>query len=157
MPDQLTHVYLATPYSHADARVRHARFLAVTAKAAEMWRAGFGVYSPITLTHEAAVRHDLPTDWRFWQALCRDTLARMHELHVLCLPLWEKSPGVRAEIDLARSMGLPVIYHAPDMLCRVCPEQVVGLHPDALSCSWGDCAYEVPLPAAEYPAGAKAA
>ncbi|UZP67689.1 DUF1937 family protein [Desulfovibrio mangrovi] len=150
----LTHVYLATPYTHTDARVREARFLAVTQKAAEMWKAGLGVYSPITLTHEAAVRHELPTDWRFWNALCRDTLSRMHELHVLCLPLWDHSTGVRAEIDLARSIGLPVIYHAPDILCTTCPDFIVGLPRDGRPCGHRDCIYDSPLPAAEYPAAA---
>ncbi|WP_027182136.1 DUF1937 family protein [Oleidesulfovibrio alaskensis] len=121
-------VYLATPYSHASEAVRHARFLAVTEVAARMWRAGLGVYSPITLTHEAARRHEMPTDWRFWGALCRATLEQQHEMHVLCLPGWSQSVGVQAEIALAKQLGLPVRYIEPDgeMLCAACPERIVG-------------------------------
>lgn len=143
----LTHVYLAAPYTHRDARVRHARFIAVTAKAADLWRKGFGVYSPVTQTHEAATRHELPIDWAFWGQLCSDTLRRMHELHVLCLPGWEISTGVRAEIDLALSLGLPVVYSAPASPCFTCPYKINYAGPDSMPCGWDSCPYTNLLPA----------
>lgn len=44
-------VYLATPYSHPDPKVREARFQAVNAVAAQLMRDGHHVYSPISHAH----------------------------------------------------------------------------------------------------------
>jgi len=135
-------VYLATPYSHYSARVQEARFLAVTEYAAKGWAQGYGVYSPVTLTHEAAIRHGLPKDWKFWGELCRATIERHHELWVLCLPGWRESVGVKAEIDLARSLGLPIRYFVPEsrILCSACP-YAIELTPDGYPCSWIACPF----------------
>jgi len=102
-------IYLASPYTHPDRDVREIRFRAVCAFAAEMMRQGRHVFSPIAHTHPIAA-HGLPGDWAFWESYDRDMIARCDEVAVLCLPGWEESKGVRAEIAIAVDLGLPVRY-----------------------------------------------
>lgn len=124
-------IYVASPYTHDSQAVRDARFDVVTGYAAALWGAGMGVYSPLTQTHEAARRVALPTEWEFWQAQCRAFLSICSEVHILMLPGWRDSVGVRAELDIARGMSLPVEYVAPggDSLCRACPDRLRGASP----------------------------
>lgn len=143
MSSKIVLVYLAAPYTHESDVVRHARFLAVTEQAARGWRQGYGVYSPLTLTHEAAVRFGLPKDWEFWAAMCRATLERHHELWVLCLPGWRGSVGVQAEIGIARALGLPIRYIVPDqaMRCATCPPAILCHDAFGHPCGWISCPY----------------
>ena len=105
-------VYLASPYSHPDPRVRQARFQAACRAAAALLSAGEIVFSPIAHSHPIAA-HGLPTDWEFWECADGELLRRCDELLVLMLPGWQESRGVQAEIAMARELGMPVRYLAP--------------------------------------------
>ena len=105
-------VYLASPYSHPDPRVRDARFQAACRAAAALLSAGEIVFSPIAHSHPIAA-HGLPTAWEFWECADRELLRRCDELLVLMLPGWQESRGVQAEIATARELGMPVRYLAP--------------------------------------------
>jgi hypothetical protein len=61
------------------------------------------------------VAYGLPADWSFWQHYDRALLARCDEVLVLMLPGWRESIGVREELRLARELGKPVRYLAPEM------------------------------------------
>ena len=109
--------YLASPYSHGDPAVREARFRAVCEHVADLMRRGAFIYSPIAHSHPVA-EFGLPGDWAYWEAFDRQMLSRCDDLAVLCLPGWEESVGVRAEIGIAREFGMPVRFiecseHAP--------------------------------------------
>ena len=63
-------IYVASPYSHADARVREQRFDAACRAAAALMRDGQRVFSPVA--HSAPIaRYGLPTDWAFWEEFPR--------------------------------------------------------------------------------------
>lgn len=101
-------VYLACPHSHPDAAVRQQRFEAVTAKAAELFRDGAWVYSPISHTHHIAQHLDGWDNWESWADYDRHMLSLCTELVVLKLPGWDDSRGVKAELRIANELGLPV-------------------------------------------------
>ena len=101
-------VYLACPYSHPDASVREARFLAANKAAARLMAKGEFVFSPISHTHPIAVAGDLPLGWDFWEAYDRAILAACGAIVVLRIDGWEKSKGVTAELQIAKQMGLEV-------------------------------------------------
>jgi hypothetical protein len=102
-------IYLASPYSHPDPLVRDARFHATCRAAAHLIRDGHSVFPPIVIGH-ALVPHGLPPDWTFWEPHVRGQLERASSLAVLTLPGWRESVGVQAEIEIARSLGLPITY-----------------------------------------------
>ena len=109
-------IYLASPYSDPDPAVREARFDAACAHTATMIRAGRLVYSPIVHSHPLA-NHGLGADWDFWAAHDRAMLGLCEALVVLELPGWQQSVGVRAEVAIARELGLPVEVVDPADVC----------------------------------------
>ena len=105
-----TFIYLAVPYSHPDAAVREARFNAVNRVAARLMKEGTHVFSPISHTHPIASRWNLPTDWEYWASYDRVMLSNCDKLVVLMLDGWRDSVGVQAEIDIARELGMVIVF-----------------------------------------------
>ena len=105
-------IYLASPYSHPDPLVRHARFDAACRAAARLTLAGTPVLASVIQGH-AMLRYGVPGDWSFWAPLARAYIARCDELIVLKLDGWRESQGVRAELALARELGRRVNYLEP--------------------------------------------
>lgn len=110
-----TLVYLATPYSHDDPAVRHARFDAVNRMAAFLMREGHHIFSPISHTHPIAEAGDLPRDWNYWQSYDRAILRACSAMIVFTQEGWQSSRGVTAEIAIARELGIPVEYIGPEI------------------------------------------
>jgi nucleoside 2-deoxyribosyltransferase len=102
-------IYLASPYSDPDIKVRERRFDAVCQAAAYLIRSGKSVYSPIAHTHPIC-RYGLPGDWRFWQPHDRQYIEMCDEMAVFMLEGWEESEGIQAEIAIARELGKPVTF-----------------------------------------------
>ena len=102
-------IYLASPYSHPNPRVRATRFEAACRAAAGLVRAGKPVIAPIVQGHPL-IRYGVPSDWAFWRPLAREYVARCDELVVLQLDGWRESEGVQAELALAAELGKRVDY-----------------------------------------------
>ena len=100
-------IYLASPYTHADAAVRQKRFEAACRAAARLMRQGTIVFSPIAHSVPIA-EHGLPLDWQFWQRNDRRLLEACDEVAVLVLDGWEQSVGVQAEMRIATELGKPI-------------------------------------------------
>lgn len=104
-------IYLASPYSHPDVRVRERRFREACSATARLVAAGLNVFSPIVHSHSIA-HYGLPSSWEFWSRIDREFLSRCDVMAVLMLPGWRESVGVQAEIQFAANLGLPVLYVA---------------------------------------------
>jgi hypothetical protein len=104
--------YLASPYSAPESRTQELRFDQACRTAAALKRAGLFIFSPIAHSHPIAA-HGLPGDFSFWQTFCELTLGRCDGMIVLCLPGWQTSTGVSAEIKLAEEKRLPIYYLDP--------------------------------------------
>jgi Domain of unknown function (DUF1937) len=102
-------IYLAVPYSHADAAVRQQRFNAACCAAAALIRQGKVVFSPVSHGH-AICGYDVPSDWTFWQRLDRHFLDMCDEVVVVMLDGWLESVGVQAEIAIARELDKPITF-----------------------------------------------
>lgn len=105
-------IYLASPYSHPDPAVREARFNAACRQAAEMFRCGIPVFSPIAYSHAIAA-HDLPLEWDFWERFDRTFLETCDEVWVLTLDGWNESLGVKKEMEIAGELKIPIMYIEP--------------------------------------------
>jgi hypothetical protein len=103
-------IYLASPYSHPDARVKESRFKA--AVRAATWLMGCdparNVFSPIVHSHPLHKLGGLRGDWKFWSKIDREYLTVSHKLIVLLLDGWKESVGVQAELDIANDLDIPV-------------------------------------------------
>lgn len=104
------YIYLASPYSHPDPAVVHARFDAAVKCAGQLMLKGLVVFSPIAHSHPIALATKLPETWEFWRGIDFPLLERAHSLFVLKLDGWERSVGVQAEIARAGELGIPVVF-----------------------------------------------
>lgn len=109
-------IYLATPYSHKEERIRQARYTAALRGVATLLSAGRHVFSPIAHCHMVALAYDLPGDFLFWKSFNEDMIVRCDELVVLKLEGWESSYGVAQEIAFAEERGIPVSYWEEDAI-----------------------------------------
>lgn len=107
-------IYLACPYSHPDSNVREYRFKMANRAAAKLMGDGHIVYSPISHTHPIAMEGDLPLDWAYWQSVDEFYIRLCEKVVVLELNGWQKSEGVRAEIDIARALNKPIEFMGVD-------------------------------------------
>lgn len=106
--------YLAVPYSHEQGYMRQHRFECANRAAADLMLRGEVVFSPISHTHPIAQERGLPGGWDFWERFDRAYLSCSQKLYVLMLDGWRESKGVQAEIAIAESMDIPVIYLEPN-------------------------------------------
>lgn len=102
-------IYLASPYSHDDEKIRESRFDAACKKAAEIMMQGHNVFSPIAHSHHISLHAGNSFDHEFW--LSQDMSFLEHwadEMWILTLPEWSKSKGIAKEILFAQSIGISI-------------------------------------------------
>jgi len=110
-------IYLACPYtSHYkfgffNILHRWIRFWKVTKKASELMTQNYCVFSPISMTHPIAIAKRLPGHWEFWKKQDTPFIEWCDEFHILCLNGWNKSTGVKGELEEVKKLNKPVIYH----------------------------------------------
>jgi hypothetical protein len=107
--------YLASPYSHPDPEVKADRFVEACRVAGELMKAGRLIFSPIAHSHpiEQYFVDGKAEGHVFWLEQDFALLRHAAKLLVLRLPGWEQSKGVKAEIDAAEAIGIPVHYLDP--------------------------------------------
>jgi hypothetical protein len=108
----MSFIYLASPYSHPNPQVMHARYLAVAAECAKLLKAQDWTYSPIVHCHELARMHGLPTDFEYWKRYNRAMLSSASAFYILTIPGWEQSRGVTAERAMAECAGLKTTLYS---------------------------------------------
>lgn len=106
-------VYLASPYSHALAAVRNARYRAALMATRSLLAAGVHVFSPIVYSHflvghQTTGAGSLAASWEFWREFDLSMLDKCDVLAVLQLPGWTYSVGVQAEIAEATVRGIAI-------------------------------------------------
>lgn len=109
-------IYLASPYSHEDYKVRKARWIAVCKITAKFIAQGHAVFSPIAHSHPVAEFSEglVTTPFHFWEDYDRLVISRCDAVWVATLSGWDTSVGVAAEIAYARKIGKPVSFVAPE-------------------------------------------
>lgn len=115
-------IYLACPYSHADRKVEAARAREVNRAAAALVAQGETVFSPISHSHEIVLSVNPPLSGSFntWRELDTKILPVCDRLVVLMLDGWGESRGIRAEVALARELGIPIEVLEPGGEIRPC-------------------------------------
>lgn len=109
----MSHVYLASPYTHEDKEVMKQRYLKTMKYILESFEKEpyHTIYSPIVYYHQFAERFELPRDAEFWRIRNEDMIASCKELRVLKLPGWELSQGINElEIPYAREIKKPIVF-----------------------------------------------
>lgn len=103
-------IYLATPYSSTDKKVIEERYLKIANKVAELVSEGMVVFSPIFYGHNLLNYREMPGDWAFWKNFCESFVYKCDEIWVYKIEGWDKSIGLNAEVELAKSLNIPIKY-----------------------------------------------
>lgn len=115
-------VYLGTPYTCTEyrtlrvrRRIENERFRFVTEVSCLLVERGIAHFSPITQSHvQKKIAADMGvlflSDFEFWRSFDLMMLRGCTELYVLRLKGWDSSIGLRAEINEAHRLGLPVSF-----------------------------------------------
>lgn len=107
-------VYLATPYTHEDPRIRETRFREVNFAAAFfMCKLGLHIFSPISHSVPIAEDGNTPTTWEFWKEYDFALLQVCKRMIVLTQDGWRSSAGVAGEMEIATNLGLDIAYISP--------------------------------------------
>lgn len=110
--------YLASPYTHTDPAIRKQRAELATEAAVRLLHMGIFVFAPIPY-NEPWEKYNLPGDWAFWADFDKSFVERCDGgLIVLMLDGWDRSTGVTAEIEFAKSLNKPVYYTTMEQILR---------------------------------------
>lgn len=102
-------IYLASPYTAPETYLRKLRYKAACEAAAALSRQGHLLFSPIAHSHPVA-EYGLPKDFHFWRNWCLSFLdSWATHFCILKIDGWEKSVGIKAEMEYAREKGLPIL------------------------------------------------
>lgn len=110
-------VYLGSPYSHKDKKVRDKRARDISKVAARLMGMGYCIYCPIAETVMIAKYGQIKsTSWEFWKTQDLPKLAMCKELWVCTMPGWKKSKGVGGEMEFALMNYIPIYLLNPNTL-----------------------------------------
>lgn len=121
-----TIVYLATPYTKYPAGIL-AAYKEAARIAGRLVGAGYIIFSPIAHTHPLAVYGEIdPLDHKLWMAFDAPFMSMSGALAVAMMDGWDRSVGVKAEIDAFSAAGKPTYF--------VCPRTLaISLRPEELA------------------------
>ena len=115
-------IYLASPYTHKDLGVREQRAIQVAKVAGKLIQKGNNVFCPIAHSHYIAKYSEVDAASAagdnyehnpvhlMWMRVDIAMLEDCTHLYVLMLDGWKESKGVLEELDIARHLGLEVVY-----------------------------------------------
>ena len=114
---KVPYIYIASPYSDTDEKVRNDRAYKAQLYTYIMFKRDVMVYSPIAHWHPIQEIFDMPQKGEAYWKQNEAMLSHARCLHVLQLPGWDTSVGVKTEIDYAKDNGIPIVYiDASDIL-----------------------------------------
>lgn len=102
-------IYLASPYNHEVEDIRRNRFEIITMIAAHLMKQGHLIIAPIVHSHNILKHHNLGCGWEYWAEHDTAILTRCDELWITKMNGWNKSVGIAAEIEIARSLNMPLM------------------------------------------------
>ena len=106
-------IYVGTPYTKYPAGIEEA-FRDACSITADLLRSGLRVYSPIAHTHPIAIYGNIdPLDYEIWLPFDAAIMKASDAMIVVKMETWEKSHGVKHEIETFTAAGKPVFYLDP--------------------------------------------
>lgn len=106
-------VYVAAPYTSEDPKETEYRIKMFCKKDSELSGGGLVTVSPL-FKHLLFINGStLPSSWAYWEQYSYSLLDKCDCLVVLTLRGWTDSPGVKAEIEYARKLGIKIVFIDP--------------------------------------------
>lgn len=121
-------LYIACPFSCDDPRVRKRRYEIATNVLFECMRHGIPAFSPVSHGFDVTEHYGKAGDVSHatWMQLDLAILKGCSALLVIEVSDWRESIGVTAEIDMARSLSIPIYYVKPGGPCACVLSQILA-------------------------------
>ena len=99
-------IYLASPYTHPDFRVRQHRYLEVLRMTHTYTSLGYTIFSPIVASHNLTEVGPLPVEFSFWKEWCESFIREWATAFWIAkIPGWKESVGINAEKELVQHLN----------------------------------------------------
>jgi hypothetical protein len=106
-------IFIASPYTHPDYSVRQRRYKRVQEYTHRCMQLGEVVFSPIVYGHVFVQYDERAITSDYWKDFNDHMLMASTSMRVYCLPGWDTSAGVDAEIAYAYRLTIPMEYVTP--------------------------------------------
>jgi len=106
-------IFLGSPYSDPDAKVRRRRFEAACVAATYLVGTGMRIFSPIVHSHPISLGGNDPMALDFWLWQYEPIREMCEGMIVMRLPGWRESTGLAFEIAEFEEAGKPILYMDP--------------------------------------------
>ena len=104
-------IFLSSPFSNSDKKIQDMNYKKIAKYAIKLSKEGKIAFSPLIYGLELKNHsEDFHSDWKSWQDFCTTMISKCDEFRVYRIAGWDKSEGVRGEIEYAKSIGIEVIY-----------------------------------------------
>ena len=103
-------ILISSPYSHSDVTVKIDRVTRLALFIDAEIKKGNLVFSPVLYGLKVLEYASGLDDWPTWKPFCENAILASKEVWVLMFDGWDKSTGVKAEIDFAIANNIPVKY-----------------------------------------------
>ena len=103
-------ILISNPYSHSDVTVKMVRVKRLAEYVDAEIKKGNFVFSPVLYGLKVLQYVDGMDDWATWQVFCENAILSSKEVWVLKFDGWDKSAGVKGEIEFALANNIPVKY-----------------------------------------------
>lgn len=102
-------IFLTSPLTHPNPEVFARRVLETRHACAILAERGEHFVSPVLMGEAYGDLLQIDVDHAWWMARCLPLLEVCTAVHVLPLPGWSESRGVRLEIEHGKRYGLPIV------------------------------------------------
>jgi hypothetical protein len=103
-------ILISSPFSHPDESVKAERVKQLAIFVDNEIKNGNLVFSPVLYGLKVLEYVGGNDDWATWQKFCENAILSSKEVWVLMFDGWDKSTGVRGEIEFATANNVPIKY-----------------------------------------------
>lgn len=103
-------IFVAGPYNDKDDVIKQYRINTITEYCVNQFLKGNSPISALLMGLVYANYYKLPTDTNTWLTFSQTLLKGCDELHVLMVNGWNRSSGVKAEIEAAEKLKIEIKY-----------------------------------------------
>jgi hypothetical protein len=104
------YIFISAPYSHPDKDVILSRVDTLVHVVGKYMEQQLVPMCPIIHSHPILEKFDLTSDWSYWEKSCTLFLHGARRMDIIMLDGWKDSTGIKGEIEIAKSMNIPVNF-----------------------------------------------
>lgn len=103
-------IFVAGPFNDNSEDIKNFRIKTISEYCVKLFNKGDSPISALLMGLSFAKFGNLSTDTNTWITFSETLLKGCDEMHVLCVDGWDKSTGVKIEVEEATRLNIDIIY-----------------------------------------------